>query len=75
MCSQHRPPPLPEEPPPPVPAEIIDLPSPDEATSPTIEVFDLPEDSSSDGVTPEMDPQVLFIKLKEVGMVALVDLV
>ena len=68
QISFQMPPPLPEIPPPPIPAEIMDLPSPEDGmSSPGVEVFDLPEDSSSDGVTPEMDAQVLFIKLKEVS--------
>ena len=45
--------------------ETPDLSSPEESVSAAIEVFDLPDESSSEGVTPEMDPQVLFIKLKE----------
>jgi len=36
------------------------------ADNPIVEVFELAEDSSSESVTPDMDPQVLFIKLKEV---------
>ena len=44
-----------------------DLISPEEESSSAIETFDLAEDSSSDSITPDMDSQVLFIKLKEVG--------
>ena len=54
------PPPLPHKPP---PQDLNDLSSPEDNSAPA-EVFDLPE-SSSEGVTPDMDPEVLFIKLKE----------
>ena len=58
-----------------VPAQ--EIPSPDEddltpdsmnsdSTPAHVEVFDLQDESSSESVTPEMDPHVLFIKLKEV---------
>ena len=43
-----------------------DLLSPEEPPGVAVEgVYDL-DGSSSEGVTPDMDPQVLFIKLKEV---------
>lgn len=39
----------------------------DESAPPNVEVFDLPDDVSSEGgITPDMDSHVLFIKLKEV---------
>ena len=64
------PPPLPHKPP---PQDLQDLSSPEDDSphSAPVEVFDLPESSSEGGVTPDMaitpdmDPQVLFIKLKE----------
>lgn len=39
--------------------------SPDEDRKPVVEVFDLPESSSED-VSPDMESQAMFIKLKEV---------
>ena len=66
-------PPLPNEPP---PDGVDSLPTTPELMSPDadykvaplagIEGLDL-EESSSESVTPDMDSQVLFIKLKEVG--------
>ena len=40
--------------------------SPDEDRKPVVEVFDLHESSSED-VSPDMESQAMFIKLKEVG--------
>lgn len=39
--------------------------SPDEEGRPVVEVFDLPESSSED-VSPDMESQAMFVKLKEV---------
>ena len=52
-----------------MPSEPDDIVAPDEDLSPelppaNIEVFELDE-SSSESVTPDMEPQILFIKLKE----------
>ena len=35
-----------------------------------VEVFDLRDESSSESVTPDMDPHILFIKLKEVRRIS-----
>ena len=32
---------------------------------PSVDVFDLAEESSSENTTPDMDPNILYVKLKE----------
>ena len=67
-------PPLPHEPPPegsdsmPTTPELLS-PDGDYKVAPLagIEGFELQDESSSESVTPDMDSQVLFVKLKEVN--------